>query len=164
MPHGAFYCRCTWKQAQKITLRQSIPQKWILPQSSALTGNGMIFLFIVIHSINRRFAEVCKGALVAFWFWKQRTVVLNLRAENNLSLNFGIWHTVSNHLCFKRPRIASYLQNYLASDVLWISILFQGKENSIREESDPPPEAHSTNVLQNFKPGILTACLDFLGL
>lgn len=48
MPHGAFYCHCTWKQAQKIILRQSIPQKRILLQPSVVTGNGKIFLFCLL--------------------------------------------------------------------------------------------------------------------
>lgn len=38
----------TWNWAQKITLRKSIPQKWILFQSSAVTGSGVIFLFCLL--------------------------------------------------------------------------------------------------------------------
>ena len=125
MPHGAFYCRCTWKQAQKITLRQSIPQKRILFQSSVVTGNGVIFLFCLLlfgASISASL-KIARGLFCCCLLLEVRNSCAEsyrckqLKFLSPLSLNYSMWHRLfialkglqSPHTCLETQVLDNHI-------------------------------------------------------
>jgi len=184
MPHGAFYCCCTWKQAQKITLRQSIPQKWILFQPSVVTGNGAIFLFclLLFAAPTSASLETARGLFCC---------CLLLEAKNSCAESYR-WKQVSlpcaSELQYVAPSVPRFKRTIIPSHLLRNTTAWSPHLHSRREPAkllhlrfsadfylvpkggrllrrDPPPHRHTAQLLcRPSNPGILTACLGFLGL